>query len=318
MQATNPLVIIPLCRKGDRAGIEKQLQAGATINEKDVEGNTPLHVAVEASKNEIATVQCLLENGASPNACNAIGAVPLHYVCLRKTNHRSIANILLENGAQIDDQTFSGRTALSFACEHQVPELVEILCIFGANPNIVDKDGNAPIHHVLLQMKGRDTVKKQIVEHLLANKSAFHSYNVEGFTPLHLACRAGCNRCVQFLIEQQADIQALTSKQETNLHLACRGGFADISHLFIQLAPAFVDSVDMDGNTPLHMCAMTGHLDCALLLLKLNAKTNLKNGEQKTAVDLARIHGTDLNCTHNPELMEVLADATKGGICRQS
>merc|ERR1719498_1189092 len=162
-----PLVIIPLCRKGDRAGIEKQLQAGATVHETDVEGNTPLHAAVEAPKNEIATVQCLLENGSDVNALNYIGATPLHYVCLRKSNQRGVANILLENGAQINRPTVAGKAALHFACENQLPELVEVLCLFGADTNLTDSEGNTPVHLTLLREGGRDTQKRQILEHLV-------------------------------------------------------------------------------------------------------------------------------------------------------
>eukprot|EP00438_Fugacium_kawagutii_P029012 Skav204726 [mRNA] locus=scaffold1549:227647:232804:+ [translate_table: standard] len=91
---------------------------------------------------------------ADPNVQNYIGAAPLHYVCLRKSNWRGIANLLLENGANIDCQTFAGKSALHFAAEHQLPELVEVLCMFGADTNLLD-------------VGGRDTVKKQILEHLV-------------------------------------------------------------------------------------------------------------------------------------------------------
>mmetsp|Transcript_106784 Transcript_106784/g.344552 ORF Transcript_106784/g.344552 Transcript_106784/m.344552 type:complete len:327 (-) Transcript_106784:339-1319(-) len=50
-QPAGPLVLIPLCRKGERGGIERHLQNGSgSVHEVDVEGNTPLHVAVEAPK----------------------------------------------------------------------------------------------------------------------------------------------------------------------------------------------------------------------------------------------------------------------------
>jgi len=318
-----PLVIIPLCRKGDRAGIEKQLQAGATIDETDQEGNTPLHVAVEAPKNEIATVQVLLESGAVVNATNYIGASPLHYVCLRKSNHRGIANILLENGAEINSQTFAGRSTLHFACENQLPELVEVLCLFAADTNLLDSEGNTPMHLALAKEGGRDTQKRQIVEHLLAMGAEFKVPNMRGMLPVHLACRAGYIRCVQLLMERQADISNPTSRGETCVHLACCGNHAEITQMLIQhstsqgISPS-LDAADIEGNTPLHVCATVGSLDCAIQLLRTGVDTNLKNGQKKTAFDLAKIRGTDLNSSHNPELLQVLKDAKKGGTCRQS
>lgn len=312
------LVIIPLCRKGDRAGIEKQLQAGATVHETDVEGNTPLHVAVEAPKNEIATVQCLLENGADANAMNYIGATPLHYVCLRKTNYRGVANILLENGAQINQATVAGKTALHFACENQLPELVEVLCLFGADVNLADVEGNTPGHLTLLREGGRDTVKKQILEHLATYSASYVYANLQGLTPLHLACTSGYIRCAQYLINRDSPVTVVTQRGQNGLHLACLNSHAEVAQLILQVCPGAVNMPDAEGNTPLHCCASVGSLDCAVLLLKAEADTNLRNIHKKTAFDMAKIRGTDLNNTHNPELVQVLKDAKKGGSCKMS
>jgi len=313
-----PLVIIPLCRKGDRASIEKQLQAGATVDETDAEGNTPLHVAVEAPKNEIATVQCLLEAGANANATNYIGACPLHYVCLRKSNQRGVANILLEQGANINAQTVAGKTALHFAAENQLAELTEVLCLFGADPNILDSEGCQPLHLALSKEGGRDTVRRQIVEHLVRYQSRVDCPNSQTMTPMHLAARTGSTRCVQFLLATEADVQVLTAKHQSCLHLACLGGHAEVTQLLLQVHPGSVDLVDLDGNTSLHICAKVGNLDCATLLLKAEANTLVKNNEKKTAFDIAKIKGADLNNTHNAELEQVLKDAKKNSSCRQS
>lgn len=312
------LVIIPLCRKGDRVGIEKQLQRGASVHETDIEGNTPLHVAAQAPKNEIATVQCLLEHGASVNAVNYLGAAPLHYVCLRERNHRGIANILLENGAEIDQQTLAGKSPLHFACEKQLPELVEVLCLFSANTNLQDCEGNSPMHLALAKEQGRDTVKRQILEHLIASQAEAHMANKQGLVPVHIACQAGCIRCTQLLLEQQVDVQALNNRRETCLHLACRGGHAAVAQLLVVAAPQLVDASDAEGNTALHLCAMVGGFDCAAVLLRTGADVNLKNVQKRTAADLAKIRGNDLSSTHSPELEQLLKDAKKNGSCRQS
>lgn len=315
-------VLIPLCRKGDRAGIERQLQAGVSIQETDIEGNTPLHVAVEAPKNEIATVQCLLENGANANATNFLGATPLHYVCLRKSNQRGMANMLLENGAMIDSQTLAGKTALHFASESQLPELVEVLCLSGALTNAVDSERNSPMHLALIKDGGRDTVKRQIIEFLITYQAGFADPNSQGFTPLHLACWSGSIRCAQLLLDKQADVQAICSPVagqpgQTCLHLACAGGHTEMTQLIVQVFPQSLDMIDPQGNTALHNCAAVGNLDSALILLKLEANTSIKNYQNKTVEEVAKMKGNDLNSMHNPELLQVLQDAKKGGSCRQ-
>lgn len=312
------LVLIPLCRKGDRVSIERQIQAGASVDEKDIEGNTPLHVAVEAPRNETATVQCLLEMGADINALNDMGAMPLHYVCLRRSNHRGIANILLENGANIDGQTRAGKTPLHFACEQQNPELVEVLCMFLANPSLCDVEGNTPMHLTMLKTGGRDTVKRQIAEHLLERGAVFHSPNLQGMTPLHMASRGGYLRALSVIVERRADPASQTSRGETGLHFACANHQGEVTQLLLQVGPQTINVQDVDGNTPLHMCASVGNSDSALLLLRMGAETTVRNLQKKTALELSKIKGTDINSTHNPELQLILQDAQKSSSCYQS
>eukprot|EP00931_Biecheleriopsis_adriatica_P008736 TRINITY_DN109878_c0_g1_i1.p1 TRINITY_DN109878_c0_g1~~TRINITY_DN109878_c0_g1_i1.p1 ORF type:complete len:382 (-),score=88.33 TRINITY_DN109878_c0_g1_i1:55-1200(-) len=315
------LVLIPLCRKGDRVGIENAItHAGASVEEVDIEGNTPLHVAVEAPKNEIATVQCLLEHMANPNVVNCIGAAPLHYVCLRKTNWRGIANLLLENGAWIDCQTLSGKTALHFAAENQLPELVEVLCLFGANTTLVDTESNSALHLALAKEGGRDTVKRQIMEHLIASEANVQAANLRGIAPIHLACAGGHLKCAQLLAEMRADLCAATARGETCLHMACRAGHAEVAQLILQTVPHIMDQQDADGNTPLHAAAQNGHTAPALLLMRAGAETDIKNNRRQTAYDVASTKGgrDDLSGTHNAELVQVLKEVKKDKNCRQS
>merc|ERR1712232_1382343 len=197
-------------------------------------------------------VQCLLEYGANINVVNYLGAAPLHYVCLRKNNSRGIANILLENGAAINSQTLAGKTPLHFACEQQLLELVEVLCLFGADVNIPDIEGNLAIHLSLTKLGGRDTVKREIIEQLFLCSASFQTPNLEGQMPIHLACRGGFIRCVQLLTECKADTSALTSRGETGLHLACQSNHAEVTQLLLQTQPMIIDLGDSNGNTCLH------------------------------------------------------------------
>lgn len=319
-KAKAALVLIPMCRKGDRASIESAIvHRGASVAEVDAEGNTPLHVAVEAPRNEIATVQVLLEHLADPNAVNYIGAAPLHYVCLRKGNWRGLSNIMLENGANVDCQTHAGKTALHFASENQLAELVEVLCVFGANTQLLDTEANTPLHLALHpQEGGRDTVKRQIMESLVQAHANFQMANLRGITPLHLACQGGFLRCVQYLVDLRADVQAMNSRGETSLHFACSAGHKEVVSKLVEVGPHIVDQMDSEGNTPLHAAAAAGHLDAAMVLLRGGADCDLQNFRKQTAYDVAKMHDKGLKCTHNPELVQVLKENKKAGNCRQS
>lgn len=306
------LVLIPLCRKGDRTGIQRQINAGANVAEVDAEGNTPLHVAVEAPKNELPTLQCLLENRADPNASNCLGATPLHYVCLRKANHRAVASILLENSANVNFQTLAGKTALHFACESQVLELIEVLCLFGADVNLLDMDGNTALHAVLLQA-GRDTIKRQICEILVANQSNLECLNHSGLAQIHLAAAGGYIRCVQLLMESQANLLATTSRGETALHKACQFNHPEVTQLLLQAVPTCLTLTDVEDNTPLHVCAVSGHYDCGILLVRAGADVNAVNKSGQTPVALASVRGDGISSSYSAELQQVLKDARDAG-----
>jgi len=309
------LKIIPLCQRGDRVGIERQLEEGADIQEVDVEGNTPLHVACEAPRNEIAVLQTVLEAGANVNANNFNGLAPLHFVCLRKSNVRGVLNLLLENGAEINCQSLSGRTPLHFAAERDMHELVEALLVSGADPNLGDNEGNTAVHLVLLKEGGRDTVKRQILESLAQYDAILSAANREGLTPGLIACRGGYVRCLQLLFEKGAEMRALTPRWESGLQLACAGAHPESVQLMLQAFPECVDEVDNDGNTALHRCAAIGSLECAMLLLKAGAKPTLKNNAKQTPIDLGKSRGNDLSDCHNPELLVLLNEHKGSGGC---
>lgn len=230
--------------------------------------------------------------------------------------------MLLENGSMIDSQTLAGKTALHFACESHLPELVEVLCLSGAQTNVLDSERNSPLHLALLKDAGRDTVKREIVELLVTYQAGLALANSQGFTPLHLACRSGSIRCAQFLLDRQADVRCICAPVagqpgQTCLHLACAGGHTEMTQLVAQVFPDSLDMIDAEGNTALHRCAAVGNLDSALILLKLEANTTIKNYQNKTVEEVAKMKGNDLNSMHNPELLQVLQDTKKAGSCRQ-
>merc|ERR1719387_2318930 len=126
--------------------------------------------------------------------------------------------------------------------------------------------------------QGRDTVQKELLQHLMQYNAVPSVANGESLLPFHVACKNGCTRCLQCLTEQNKDLaQALTAKQETGLHLACTGGHQEVAQFMLQVFPGCIDMADVEGNTPLHKCALVGSLECAVVLLKAGANTALKN-----------------------------------------
>ncbi|MGP7818392.1 M48 family metallopeptidase [Niallia sp. 01092] len=97
-----------------------------TVNEKDADGWTPLHYAVNSY--DADAVQYLLENGANPNIKDEyLGSTVLHDAVYNYEGDTEIITLLLENGADIKIEDIDGYSALEYAEETGDNELIQIL-----------------------------------------------------------------------------------------------------------------------------------------------------------------------------------------------
>ncbi len=115
-----------------RAEIEKLLQAGANIHQTDKNGVTPLHHAVRFRSP--TAVETLLEHGAAVNqTCKRSGSTPLHRAVTstgapgtagKDAEARQIVALLLQYGADPAIKNKSGKTALDYASDEGIRELI--------------------------------------------------------------------------------------------------------------------------------------------------------------------------------------------------
>lgn len=78
----------------------------------------------------------LIGEGFAVNQFDDLSRTPLH--CAVEGEHYRVAKWLLENGAEVNanEEGKIGETALSLAAQGDYPELVELLLMHGANPDI--------------------------------------------------------------------------------------------------------------------------------------------------------------------------------------
>jgi hypothetical protein len=96
--------------KGDKAGIEAQLAAGAAADSRDAHGNTALHLA--AYSGHLPAVSALLAAGADKDARNKEGQTALYLAEAR--HHAEIVSALLAAGADKE-----GRDTPPFSASEQ-------------------------------------------------------------------------------------------------------------------------------------------------------------------------------------------------------
>ncbi|PTD06270.1 Ankyrin-3 [Fusarium culmorum] len=154
------------------------LAAGADVNQVDRREATPLHLAKKPLISKI-----LLDAGADPVAENEDGLMPLHVarnldlleVLLTKTD----INIRNRHGKTVLLHTFSGRDG------KPVSEKAIRLLDLGADPNIIDNNGDSILHY----LAGRGGIstpdRRRLLERLIQNGVDANLRNNKGQTAIH-------------------------------------------------------------------------------------------------------------------------------------
>ncbi|HEX5480601.1 MAG TPA: ankyrin repeat domain-containing protein [Dehalococcoidia bacterium] len=121
---------------------------------------------------------------------------------------------------------------------------------------------------------------------LLAARSA------DGFTALHLASYYGAPDTARWLLENGADVNAMTENFLENMpiHAAAAGRHIDICALLLERS-ADVNARQHGGFTPLHTPAQHGDRAMVELFLERGADPEAKTDEGKTPADIASGQG---------------------------
>lgn len=110
----------------------------------------------------------------------------------------------------------NGQTALHYACSKNHPSIVKLLLENGAEINVQDKYGAAPVHRAAAQ--GHIDIVRILSEH---PKFRIQISDNEGNSPLHLACEDQHDSLALFLAKLGANIKAINKAEKTPLDL-CR------------------------------------------------------------------------------------------------
>ena len=131
--------IFDAAREGDIANITAYVQLGGDINARNDSGYTPFILATYHGHDEAAAE--LVSAGADACALDERGSNAYMGVAFKGYTHT--AQWLLDNTTcDINHQNYSGQTALMMASLFGREEIVRLLLQQGANPAIVDYQGN--------------------------------------------------------------------------------------------------------------------------------------------------------------------------------
>ena len=200
MVATGCLEQIPrwrflsACRDGDADVVRGYVETGD--HRAYLQDDSALNSAICYDHPDI--LQILLEAGTDPNIHGE--HVPALHVAAANDNVEA-AVILISHGAKIDVRdTASNDTALIYGIRDSKFRVAELLLEAGADPNLTDRRGFAPLH--IAAARNDAELVRCLLDHGAAINVRTHS---DGRTPLMIAAANGFEEMVEILLSHGAD-----------------------------------------------------------------------------------------------------------------
>jgi len=242
---SNVETFLRAARADDVARCKEMLQEQPDmINRAGAEGYTALHFA--AYNGNVRMVEMLLEFKPELNARTAEHATPLA-IAAKMKQHDAITK-LVECGADVNCSGPTG-SAAHIAASLGNTATLKLLVALGAKVDSCESDAGSVLH-CACHSGDVDTVGT-IVHDFAVDVNV---RDVNGLTPLYVACRAGKQEVTQFLLELGADPNLAAN----------------------------------DKSLPLHFVAENGGADDVKLLLAFGACPTTKNAQGLSAVDVAK------------------------------
>ncbi|XP_063836754.1 poly [ADP-ribose] polymerase tankyrase [Ostrinia nubilalis] len=276
--------------------MEMLIRKGARVNEKNKEGQTPLHVATEHS--HLDAMDLLLRHGAKVNACDARGESALSLAARRDS--AAACRLLLACGADArPDAHHPPAGKLGFRVDqprHSRSRRLLLACGADARPDAHHPPADACANAAALRLlEAARTGDVETARSILCSRPRLVNCRDEDgrhSTPLHFA--AGYNRLplAQLLLQRGADVHAKDKGGLVPLHNACSYGHYEVTELLVA-AGAGVNAADLWRFTPLHEAAAKGKADIVRLLLKHGADPTRRNRDGLTPLQLVRAGDSD-------------------------
>jgi uncharacterized protein len=243
-------------REGAIDAVKALVAAGASANQTSADGSSPMLVAIQNGHYNIA--EFLLNSGANPNIANEKGWSPLYLTVKNRNietgtipvpntdqafpfllkllakgvdpNIRSKANTEIRNGQRATWFNEAGATPFIRAALCGDVEVMKLLLIQGADPNIATLDGTTPLmaaagvgysEGFIHDRSEEETL--QAMKLILDLGADVNAKNAQGLTALHGAAHKAALGEIQLLVDHGADLMARDKPGNTRYGDATEG-----------------------------------------------------------------------------------------------
>lgn len=194
--------------------------------------------------------------------------------------HKAVIEILLCHGIDpefIDDR---GKSLLHLAAYHGHIAMVRLL--LDRDVNVESMTSGPPVPGALSVMSGMARMSWDNPVLAATLTTAFASgighasaltHDEEGERALHLAAKAGHGRIVNMLLQEGADVKAMSRVGSTALHFAAAHGHTEVLRTLLEKG-ADASARNLPGRTALQLALEGRHEACVELMLRKEADSN--------------------------------------------
>lgn len=256
--------------------IRELIASGAEINTIDMDGNTPLLLAIN-NKN-LETVKSLISLGANVNYKNikSNGETPL--LLASKGGNSLVVEELIKAGADIEVSYKDKNSPLMVAINSGDIQTVNALIKAKANVNSSNSNGVSPL---MLAAKSKNL---EIVKKLLDSGSNINTKDNNGETALIFAIKSNGTEIMQELIKKGAPVNSQHKNDETPLMYATRQNNKDLIHALVALQ-ADIEAKNQKGQTALDIAQENKYEISEKELLNAGAIEHKKDNKTKLKLD---------------------------------
>ncbi len=263
------------------------------VDDVDEDGQTALHLAAR----DVNIFQKLLERGANPNVFDKWGQSPLHLTVQEGDGNKIINLLLAHDKVMIDHADEDGKTALHLAAYRSNVVAVRKLIEKGANPNIIDKEGQSPLHLAANRERNGNVIMDLLLAH---SKVKVDDVDGKGQTALHFAAYKSNDNVVKYLIDKGANPNIYDKSGRSPLHVAAqeRKGNPIIDLILeAQKVKGIGDVNDQikQGRTALHFAAAYSNEITAEHLINKGANVNCRTNAGLTPLHYAALGAEDMD-----------------------
>ena len=284
--------------------VELLLEHAADIETKDRNGNTPLMHAVKRSHDNTAAK--VLQHHANVEARNKAGQTATSLALQMDKSGPTIRwgalGLLLDYGASMNLNHAENITILLQAARKGKTGVLKFL-LERQHLSIESSEGPKRNSSGILHPYNKTPLMEAaiggqtaIVELLLERNANIEARDSEGNTPLAWAARAGRPSVVSRLIENSADVESRNIQGETPLLCTVQHDRARLNEREIVLETLLVQGANAeakgnDGMTPILWGVTHGWAAVVRLLLEHNVRTDYKDQNGRTILELAEYLG---------------------------